>query len=385
MKAKILGVVAVIVFSLVVLSPIAFAHGGHQGGSHDQPDGEFTVSQGETVEGSYYAAGKKVTIEGTVNGDVYCAAEKVMVTGTINGDLICAAQAVMINSTIAGDARVAAQYVTFEGETAGAVSVFAQTIEVRESARIGKDLNGAAQVATINGSVERDVFMASSELTLGGEVGRNIGGGYEQLTVSPGASVAGDVRYTSQNEAVVADGTVLGQTEQTQPPVSEDDDSGAETLFGAAAYTFISLLLISLVVSLIAPQLVHAMSERGSRQLLQSILVGFFVVFATPLVAILLAITVIGIPLAGALILAWLLTLVLSGPVFGYLLGRRVMQARTASPVLIMLVGASILLLSYFIPIANIFTVLAAGVIGSGMIVTELARRYKKPQYKVKG
>lgn len=375
---------AVIVVAFGV-SSLALAHDGHEHGSHDQPQGTFIVTEGETINGSYYAAGNKITVEGTIDGDLYCAGQNITVTGTVKGDVLCAGQTVTIGGVVEGDARIAAQNVIYEGAIGGSASTFAQNINVSEGATINRDFNGASQLVSIEGSVGRDIFLATSQLQVFGAVGGDISGYYEQLLIESGATVAGDARYTSDVDGVIADGTVAGQVERTAPPVDDEGDSASEVIFGAAVYTFISMLAVSLAIALIAPQLVHAVSDRGIRQFLPSLLVGFFVMFATPIAALLLAITVVGIPLAGLLMLSWVIILILSGPVFGYLLGRKIMAKRTTSPLLIMLVGASILLLSYFVPIANIFTILAALIVGSGMITIELSKRYKKPAYKVKG
>ncbi len=59
----------------------------------------LTVSKESVIDGSIFAAGKKVIIDGIVNGDVYCASGRLIVNGIINGDVKLATGMVNINET----------------------------------------------------------------------------------------------------------------------------------------------------------------------------------------------------------------------------------------------------------------------------------------------
>lgn len=349
----------------------------------DEMPQNTTIAASEVHDGALYAAGQTLTIDGTVNGDVYCGMQTVTVAGTVEGDLICGAQTVSITGEVKGDVRVGAQTVDINGVVGGSVSAFAQSVSFGKESTVAGDVNGAAASATLAGAVARDVLLGVENLAVSGTVGRHIGGEYDTLAVAEGAQVGGYLRYTSDKEATVADGTVKGEVVRTAPTRDGDEWNDGRFATAAGFYFFVSMLLISLVIALVAPRLIHAVSGQGVNRLLPSLLVGFFVVFGGPFLLFLLAITVVGIPLAGLLGLVWVLMLLLSGPVFGYYLGRVIMQRRTANPLLIMLVGSVVLILAYFVPIANIFALFAAAVIGSGMIVLAIASKYKKPVYKV--
>jgi hypothetical protein len=50
-----------------------------------------------------------------------------------------------------------------------------------------------------------------------------------------------------------------------------------------------------------------------------------------------------------------------------------------------MLVGASLLLVIYFIPVIGFLALLSAWWIGSGMLLLEVFHRYPKPSYQTTG
>ncbi|MBC7746774.1 polymer-forming cytoskeletal protein [Pedobacter sp.] len=336
------------------------------------------VAQSETYDGALYAAGQSLTVAGTVKGDVYCAMQTVTITGTVEGDVICAAQNIRIDGTVKGDVRVAAQTASFGGNVDGTATVFAQTVDFSSNADIAGDLNGAAGSFAIYGTVGRDVLASAETMTIAGTVGRNVGGEYNQLTVTDNASVAGAVRYTSDKDATIASGVVKGEVARTAP-VSNDANMSKDFFAGAAVYFFFSMLLVALVMVLIAPRLLRVVTDNGISSFLPSLLSGFFFVFGAPFLLGLIAVTVIGIPLAGIAFLVWLLVLLLSAPIFSYYLGRIIVRRQDANRFLVMLIGSTVLLLSYMIPILNAFTLLATVTIGSGMVVMAFFNRYKRP------
>lgn len=341
-----------------------------------------TIASSETYNGALYVTGQSLTVAGTVKGDIYCASQTVIITGTVEGDVLCASQNIQINGKVTGNVRVAAQAASFGGTVGGTITAFSQTVDVGNSAVIGGDLNGAAGTMTVAGKVGRDILASAGSMTITGIVGRDIGGNYNQLAVLDNSSVGGALRYTSDQDANIAKGSVLGEVIRTAPQ-TQDATSIRNSLFGFGVYVFFSMILIALVVALIAPRLVNTVANNGISRLLASLLVGFFFVFGAPFILLFIAMTVVGIPLVGLLFLSWLVVLILSGPVFGYYVGRLIMQRHTTNPLLVMLVGSTVVLLSYFIPILNIFTLLATSTVGTGMIVLTLAKYYQKPVYKL--
>lgn len=345
-------------------------------------NGTVTIAADQTVDGALYAADQTVTVNGTVKGDVYCAAQTVTVSGIVEGDVICAAQTLKIAGEVLGDVRVAGQSVSLDGTVAGTVTSFAQTIDLTEKAVVGRDFGGGAQTITIDGLVRRDALAGAETAVINGEVGRNVGGEYAALTVSPTARIGGALRYTSDKEATVASGAVAGEVVRSAPvreqPAAEDT---VTDFVGMAIYNFLAMLLIALVLVLVAPRIFRTVTENGVHRFLPSMLTGFFVLFAGPFIVGMVALTVIGIPLAILLLLGWLILLILSGPAFAFYMGRFMLEKRTTHAVLTMAAGATALLVIYLIPIVNIIVLFIAGTVGTGMIVLEIARRYPKPVY----
>lgn len=86
---------------------------------------QVSLASSETHDGSLYAVGKTVRIDGNVKGDLYCAASSVEINGTIDGDVLCAAQSMVIAGDVADDVRVASQEVSVSSTVGGSMSAMA--------------------------------------------------------------------------------------------------------------------------------------------------------------------------------------------------------------------------------------------------------------------
>lgn len=324
------------------------------------------VPAGETVDKTVFTAGDVVTIAGTVNGDVFCAGKTVFVTGTVNGDVICAGQEVRISGTVNGSVRAAGQSVSMAGTVQRAISLAGQSVSVEPDATIGGDATLAGSSVVVAGSLARDAYVGGSTVSVTGKVARNVEVDSESVTVTDGA----------------VGGTVT-QVEETPQPAKQAGLMvapfiGLSIVIGIGLAMFVT----SMVLVLIAPQHVNRLAEDTIKQPGRIVLTGLLVAFALPIVMFFLAVTLIGLPLAFFVGLVWALGFFLSGPVFAYTVGRRLLQDAT-QPVVIMAVGSVIVLLLYMLPVINAIVGLAAYLFGMGGIANAARRAIGKPNYKV--
>lgn len=380
MKNKFLAVI-VSIFSIGVL----FAGGAAALGQteYNNQDKDANLEKAKVVDGAYYSTGQTVTIAGTVKGDVYCAGRDIVVSGTIEGDVLCAGQNVRISGTVNGDVRVAAQAVTIDGIIQKSVSIMTEKIDITKSAKIGQDLNGLARVGTIDGNVQRDIALNIETLTIVGSVGRNLQAQVDNLTVSDGASIAGLVDYRGKSEASIAEGTIKGEMKYTKLTDEDINRQSTSAAISMILYLLLAFLIMSLVLILVAPRTINAVAATGQKRLGTSIAAGVALIFAVPLVGVLVGITIVGIPLAIFIALGWTVICLLAGPVFAYYLGRVILRGRTKNVVARMFVGVAVLVVLFCIPILNIITWIAVLVAGTGMIGLHLFSHQKKPTYSI--
>jgi cytoskeletal protein CcmA (bactofilin family) len=339
------------------------------------------VGKDETIDSTLFITGATVTITGTVNGDVFCAGQNVIVTGTVNGDVICAGQSIRVAGQVSGDVRLAGQFVTLGGAVQGNATLAGQSITFEDQGAVAGDLTVAGTSASIFGKVGRDLGARSDELTLAGLVSRNVDAETDGLTLAKTARVTGNLNYTSGKDAAIL-GQVQGQTNRHDPPQT-DKKSTAATAVAALGYGIISMLVLSMVLVLIAPQSLQAVTDEGMRRPGRALIAGFIAAIVAPVLAVVLAFTFVGLPLAVLVGLSWIIVLILCGPVFAYYVGRQVMR-NSDNALIIMLVGALLVLVLYAVPVLNILVGIAVVVFGSGMIVSRIIATHKRPHYRQK-
>lgn len=375
---KLLAALLGIVVALFAFAGLASAQSFRTGDN-------VVVSRNEVIEGSLFMAGNSLTINGRINGDVFCAGQNITIDATVTGDVICAGQTIHIAGVVEGDVRLAAQSVNLDADIQHSATVASQSATLNADASVGQDLTGGTQNFLLAGTVDRDVTLGSEQGTISGRVGRNINAHITTLRIESTAVIGGDVNYTSQNEANVANGAqVAGTTTRTEPTQQQQDygQAAGAFYFSMALYLLFSLLLVALAAALLFPGLLQRVSDQAMNSPGRTILVGILSLILAPALIGLCLITIIGVPLAILLALVWALVLILSGPAFAYYVGRLLLKDNR-NVILIMLVGALVVLLLWLLPVIGIFIAIAVAVFGTGMIMSELMFRYNKPSYEV--
>ncbi len=332
-----------------------------------------TVDQDETVNSSLYSAGKVVAVNGIINGDVFCAGETITIDAEVHGDVICAGSDVTIAGKVDGDVRVAGQTVVIEADVTDSVTIAAQSFSLDANATVGRDLTAMGDTLNIKGAVLRDVLASGNVGTLNGSIGRNVRFDGNKLVLKSNAAVAGTVDYTSKNKIDVAAGAVVaGTTKQTVPEKSNDSSVLTRLTTWLYIFTLAGLILITSALAFFFPRLLVRTSDRIRTKFGITLLVGASATLVVPMLLVGLAVTVVGIPLALFLFLAWIFAFALSGPIVSYYVGSLVLSKRTKQQVWIALAGSLALGLLYFLPFIGTLLFMVASWLGLGALLLTL-------------
>ncbi|HSX28562.1 MAG TPA: hypothetical protein VLF60_03900 [Candidatus Saccharimonadales bacterium] len=288
------------------------AHGGSS----------VTVAKDQVIDSTLYAAGKTVTVSGTVKGDVFCAGQNVDITGTVDGDVICAGQQVRVSGKVHGNIRLAGQTVTITGTVDGSASVVGQTVSFEDTAHVGKDLTAGGQTVRLGGVVGRDVVSTANATTMSADVARNVDLFGSTATLTDTAKVGGDLAYTSDNEAQIVPGaTIHGHTEHKIPVHKESHRSSWSRQLPGSLYWVAVMVVMGLLALWVTPRWFKGTITSMQDKPLSSIGFGVLALIATPIVAVLIAVTIVGIPFGVALFVLWLFAVLSSLTFAAYAVG----------------------------------------------------------------
>ena len=185
--------------------------------------------------------------------------------------------------------------------------------------------------------------------------------------------IGGDLSYSSVDEINFANGQVKGKINYNQ--VQNNDNAALSVIM-----IMLMLLVLSMIVVLVVPSRVHRSSEIAKGNFITVILAGVATVFLVPIVAILLALSVIGIPVAIVMGFAYVIILIMSAPFFVYLLGSILLSGVKNIP-LRMLGGVVFFVALCMIPFVNVVAILSSLFIGTGIVIRLITDGYKMPRY----
>jgi|GEM_PF-987278 len=340
------------------------------------------IMSNEVIDGTLYVAGSDVKMQGTVQGDLMCAGQNVEITGTVEGDVLCAGQNVTVNGDVHGDVRVAGQVVNIKGKVEGSVSLLGQNIDVDSAASIGRDATILGQQTSVAGTIGRDVESLGGSFTTTATIGRDLDVTSQQVSLGKGATVAGMFMYVSKNDATVDSGArVAGKTEHKMPPKDETESQfmGPRAYIPSLIFSFASFLLVGAALLVAAPRLVRATTASITAAPFTTLGAGFIGLVVPPVVALMLFITVIGLPLGFIILLGWVISLIIGVVFTAQVVGRKIIAKLkwqdTLQNFAALLMGLLALFIVALIPVIGGLVMFMAVVWGIGGLWYTLVKR----------
>jgi len=374
-KLKFLSLI-VIVFMLAVMPLVA-------GAAMDKTGDNIYIGPNEVINGNVFKAGNVILIEGTINGDLFVAGSMVTIKGTVAGSVFAAGSNVDISGNIGGSVFAAGSSVTVSAKVGGSLRVAGSNvavdsqisqnaylvganINIQDSTTIGWDLMSGGASVNIAGDVSRNADLSVSSATLSGKVGGDM---YVEIdsegsvALLPTAVVAGDLTYKGYREDVmdIADGAIVsGETTFTLMEYAKKDANKMLAMFAPFFVIYkllmmIGLMIVGFVVIRVAKPAVKEISSNMMKNPWSSIGWGAVSLFLTPIVIILLLVTIIGAPLAFITGLLYAVALYMAKVLASLLLGMSIIGAikKTKNPnlYLSMIVGTILFVIVVSIPI----------------------------------
>ena len=334
---------------------------------------DITIGTTETIEDDLYAFGTNIAINGTIHGDLIAGGNNISVDGNVTGDVIAGGNSVAIRGQVGGSVRAAGNTVVVDGKIANDLVVGGNELTILGNGRVGRDVIVGATNATISGQIGRDLQAGGANVKIDSGVGGNVTANVERLQITDRGTVGGSLKYTSKNEAQIANAaSVKGSVERQTP------DNGRAPLFsGTAALVvewlkgLIGLLILGILVVFFFP----GFSRRAGEVLVHSpwltLAVGALALIGLPILSIVFFAVgyLIGGWWIGFVVLAlFVVVLALSIPVAAVGVGGALLRvARRPVPVwLALFIGLVALLLVALIPILGGIVIFCALLFGMG-------------------
>ncbi len=339
-------------------------------------EGVLTIPASETVDDTLIVAGERIVIAGTITGDVIAAGRNIEVSGTVGGNLLTFGEMVELSGSVGGFALGGVSTYEIEGgSVAGDLWVGAETVSVDSDSTVGRNVTTAVRLSSVDGSVGRDYYVFGETAELNGQVQGNVEFFGNRVYLLDEAVVGNSVRIRSGNPDALhqADSAeVQGEVEFLDLPEEFEQRSPYATLgfyLWQLGY-LIGAFLVGIGLLWLVPGLREVSLNTGSEGL-KTAGIGFLAFVSIPAMAVLVAITVVGLPIAFIGMAAWLLGWYLSKVVVGYMIGQMVIGDKDSTPISL-LVGLGIVVVVINIPFIGGILSFLLTVIGLGLIVQYL-------------
>jgi hypothetical protein len=344
----------------------------------ERRNGEFvTVPASETVDDTLLATGNTVRVEGVVNGDLLAFGQTVEVRGTVKGDLVSFAKRTVVSGTVEGSIYSFSQSLDLDGQLRHSIYGWVQSLRVDDRGHVGDGIVVGAGDVSLEGEVKRSVNIFSGNVDVSGPIGRDLTMAGGTLTLTNTSRVGGSLsaRVHQLKDVHISDGATIAGKRDIQMQVTKSQFTRPRFYFHQAIW-FAAAMLVGWLGLVLFPVFFRAATQAvglGWR----SLGLGVGVLAGVPVVMVVAALTLVGIPVSLMLFAVYLAAIYLAKVWVGAFLGQLLLRPAGATKgdwLLGLLVGLLLLTIVGFIPYLGGLVRLGVVCLGLGAFAAQLYR-----------
>jgi cytoskeletal protein CcmA (bactofilin family) len=299
-------------------------------GAHAQPP---SANGQPAPADNYYAAGNHIEITGPMTADVIVAGRQVDIAERVAGDILAAGWRVALTGPADDDVRIAAAEVVVNTPIAGDLTVAGGDVAIGPLTRVSGRSWITGSTVRINGVVERDLRVAGATVEIAGEIRSPLHVIADKLVILPSARVLGPITYKGSSEARIAEGAIVnGPITYEQIPQREAQRARSFTGVSSVLFT-IHVFLAGLLVVVFLPRVETSVVTTLRVQPGRSLLAGFVLLVTIPAAAVLLAVSILGLPIGLALVAVYAVALFASVVATAFFVGDAEARLFNAGPI----------------------------------------------------
>lgn len=355
--------------------------------THAQDAGDAITKTGNITE-DLYLAGGRVEVLADVEGDVVAAGGGVSVGERVTGNVIVAGGTVDVRGKMLDDVLAAGGTVAINGQIGDDTIAAGFNVNLSPSSRIGGRAWLAGRKVVVAGRVAKGLRVVAGKTIISGDISGDTQLFSDKIEIDANARIRGNLSYKSPREATIDPGAQIDGNitrEPFEPPQRMSSVAGAGPSIGFLA----GLIVTSIVLFLYLPNFSVSAARTIESDSWKCLGLGLALLVTTPIVAIVLMITVIGIPLA-LILLASYFVFLLAGYLTGALylgdIGIRWLHKGSERSkqwrVLSIVVALIVLAMVGLVPIVGGLVVFVVLLLGLGALNLRIYRVYTTPPPK---
>ena len=354
-------------------------------------DDRGSVAVDNVLNDDSYIVGGTVTVSQDVRGDLFVFGGTVTIEGDVQDDLFVLGGDVVMNGTVGDDVRILAGNTRLTSTVRDDVLMAGGALELADSARVGGDMRFGGGELDLDGQIAGNLQAGFGAGRFNAVVGGDAKLEYaDELRIGDAARIAGGLTYSAPQPNPTLEG-VAGSSEFLKISTREWSAGGLLAFLTVAGllallWKWLLLLFVGAIIIWVLPKYFPRLVDtmRARKSMWSSVWAGLVILVGVPLLNFILTLTIIGIPLAIVLTLAYVILIMFGAVVGAYGVGsviRRHQHKNEWEQLGNLALGGLIVLVLAVVPIIGWLLSLGVVLFGIGAIWFEklrLVQEYRK-------
>jgi cytoskeletal protein CcmA (bactofilin family) len=338
----------------------------------------------DTQAGNVYMAGAEVRVDRAINRDLVAAAGKIEVVEPIAGDAVFGAGALDVRASIGEGLRAASGVITVANTVHGDLLLVGGRIEIAPTAEIRGHTWIAGSHVSVSGRALSGLKLYGREIVIAGEVNGPLELSGRHIEVLSTARIHGDIEYSSSEQIRIDPAArISGQVTRATNTIDISNPLADIPILKALRPLLLGgLLAAGLLLYALFPRFTEHASTLMREAPVRTLGLGTALFFSVPPVAVLLVITIIGIPVGILLGVFYAVALLAAYVVTCFFIGDLIARAAKHAPqsrrlrMVLLMIGLTILWFMTTLPYVGPLLLLLACIAGLGAIGLQAFSRY---------
>ncbi len=290
-------------------------------------DPNYSLPAGEVIHTDLIVSADSTRIDGDVEGDLITFSRSVTVNGHIKGDIIAFSQELRVNGPVDGNVRAFVQNLQLYGKVARNVLAWAGDVNLDQDAIVNGTLTAGCGHMEVNGKLVGDLLAYSGDVDINGQLGRNARIRSGHLTIGSRAEIAGQTTAELRQAPEVSTSAKLGSPLDWK--ITKRD---SENRYSSVRYYVHQILkwgasfLFGLVLLFVVPNFFFD-AVSACNKTAPAIGFGVLFLFAVPIAAVIVCITVVGLGVGISAMMFWAIAIYAAQVLVGAWLGEKILGA----------------------------------------------------------
>ncbi|MDF7806856.1 polymer-forming cytoskeletal protein [Pontiellaceae bacterium B12219] len=336
----------------------------------------YLIGSTSIVEDEVWVLSAISTTDGTFENDLnIITGSPLILNGRYNGNVTGAASIeAALNGVCERNLRLFSQTVKINGAVAGNLMVIADTVVISTNAVIEGDALILANSVVQEGLIEGDASITASRIaTLAGTIGGNTRITSQDILLTPGTRLQGDLLYKAPKILYPDEGIIDGRLQRILPPA---------LLTSARLYKigiwFMAAFIAGIPFITLFPMTTAMATQLIKRSPLKCLLVGLLASGALPIFGIMSISSLVGVPLGALLLTSWGIMVYLSRIIMGLTVGTMLLRRKNSSIGFVlaaMALGLAVIYASTIFPAIGVPVQMIVLWLGMGSLILSLLEK----------